>query len=375
MTRILFIIDYLTLNTGGPRFLLEVFNILTKNNNYDVFAITGYVDRMVYKRYKKIKIYNLNTYDYKHKLLLSTQPTNILKFLFSTILQVNKLFTNIHMDIIHVNSHIPVLLSYLFAKKAPIVCSIHHLEEFYQFPSLLPKIAKVMIQDVFEVNNPCSTIHVPSNNIKKKIKNLSIVDRDNIVVIPPGIETARYLSIPKRPKENLFVMIGRLEKRKHYEFAVAAFKLVKRLKPDYKLYIVGEGPLRQYLQHLIRRFCLEGNVFLLGTIDEETKLNLLSRATALIHLGYPEGFGIVLLEALASGTPVIAYDMPPLNEVVRQGVTGVLVNKDDIVSLAKTITEFHRYSFDERILRNAARKYDISVIAKMFARLYASLVI
>lgn len=368
MNRIVFVIDYLSMKTGGPRFLFEVMRNLARKS-YEVHIVTGSVDETIQYTDSGINIINLDIY--QQTLPPSAQPTNSIIFFKKAVDAIKKVTNNGAPYILHLNSHFPNLISYIARIDAPIVCTIHHLEETTQFPGVIPKIAKVIIQDVFEVNSPCTIIHVPSNSTKQKVMSHSIVNRDNVVVIPPGIETKRYLSIPRKPENGFFVMIGRLEKRKHYEHAIAAFKLVKKLKPEYKLYIVGDGPLRSYLQHLVSRFDLKDNVFLLGAVDEETKLNLLSRATALIHLGYPEGFGIVIIEALAAGVPVIAYDVPPLNELVRHRVIGVLVRKNSIAQLAKEIAKFDKYSFNEEGLRRIAKSYDINKIAEKFHMLYS----
>jgi len=238
---------------------------------------------------------------------------------------------------------------------------------------MLSKIISVPYQYIIETNIPCNVIHVPSRYVKETLIKKRLFYKKNIIIIPPGIDLDRYPANPKKHEDGLFIMIGRLERRKHYDHAITAFKIVARHRPYYKLVIISDGPLKHELIRLIRRYSLERNVFLLGSVDEETKLELLSRAEALIHLGYPEGFGIVILEALASGTPVVAYDVPPMNEVVKNGVTGILVEKDNIIELARAIMSINRYDFDLKMLRHSAERYDIKIIAKKFEVLYKCL--
>jgi len=374
MIEILFVVDYLTTNVGGPRFHIDVFRRLPKNS-YRIHIVAGAVDHEaldILKNHSNINVVNLNVFN--TKALPSEQPINVIKFLYGAFNTINKITKKTHIDVIHLNTHFPNLLSYVIKLITPIVCSIHHLEEATQFYGVTPKIAKLIIQDLLEINSPCNVIHVPSRYTKQRIEELSITNRNNIIVIPPGIEIEKYISIPRRMKESLFVMIGRLERRKHYEHAIAAFKIVTRHRPDYKLAIIGDGPLKHELIQMIKRYGLERNIFLLGSVDEETKLELLSKAEALIHLGYPEGFGIVILEALASGTPVIAYNVPPINEIVKNDVAGILVEKDNVMDLAKAIMSIDRYSFDPEVLRRITEKYDIKVIAKKFENLYKCLI-
>jgi len=366
------------MNTGGPRFLVEVFRRLVKDR-FSFHIIAGTVSDMFSYTSSgnddRINIINLNAINYR--VLLSEQPSNVIRYLYKAILTINKVMRELDIDIIHLNSHFPNLLTYILRisyPNKPIICSIHHLEEMHQFPDLVSKIAKTIIQDLLEVSSPCDVVHTPSNSVKQEIESLSIVNKNNIVVIPPGIDTKKYLSIAKNPEEDLFLMIGRLEKRKHYDHALTAFRIVVRRKPKAKLFIIGDGPIKPYLAQLIKRFSLEKNVFLLGTVDEKTKLDLLSRAQALIHLGYPEGFGIAILEALATGTPVIAYDVPPINEIIVHKVTGILVKKDSVINVAEAIVNIDKYDFHYNKLREIAKKYDINIIAKKFEKLYKHLV-
>jgi len=304
------------------------------------------------------------------------QPTNIAQFLIRVSRFLKKDLEN-STYILHLNSHFPNFLAYMLKSRLhdlPVICSIHHLESTQEFSGLIYKIGKIFLQDILEVNSPCTIVHVPSNYVKNQIKSMSIINRNNIVVIPPGIEIKKYMGIPRRPRDDMFLMIGRLEKRKHYEHAIAAFKLVSKYKPHAKLIIVGDGPLKTYLLQMIKQLTLEKNVFLLGTVDENTKLELLSQAQALIHLGYPEGFGISILEALASGVPVISYDVPPINETVINSINGILVEKDNVIELAKTILELDKKAaFNERTIRSTAKRYDIELISNKFNSLYKSL--
>ncbi len=372
MIDIIFAIDYIATTSGGPRFLIEVFKKLAKNS-YRIHVITGAVDNISIYAVNNMDIINLKIY--KHNALPSEQPTNVIRFLYKASKLIKELIKEYTSPIVHLNSHFPNLLSYITKSDVPTICSIHHLEETTQFLSAVSKTAKIIIQDLLEINSPCSVIHVPSRYTRQEAERIRLIKSRNIVIIPPGIEVRKYIHLPRKVEDHLFIMIGRLEKRKHYDHAIAAFKIITKYRPDYKLIIIGDGSLKYKLIQLIKRYGLERNISLLGSVDEETKIKLLSRAEALIHLGYPEGFGIVILEALATGTPVITYNVPPINEIVRNGVTGILIERDNIVALTKTIMNFDHQNFDEATLKRVATKYDINKIAKRFETLYRSLAI
>ncbi|RLF17429.1 MAG: hypothetical protein DRZ82_09815 [Thermoprotei archaeon] len=370
MITLISVMDYLSMKTGGTRFLMSIFSKLLKTKKFRVILVVGQVIDKPSLIDENLEIINLNVYS-KYKLP-HEQPLNAIKFMSKLRFIIKQLIDYEH-SILHTNSHLPNLLPLLTRVDIPMVCSIHHLESLQYTHTFIGKLGIAILQDFLELNVKCNIIHVPSNHTRSLIQQKSIINRHNIVVIPPGIDTRKYFAIPRKPSNGLFVMIGRLERRKHYDHAITAFKIVARHRPHYKLAIIGDGPLKHELVRLIRRYGLERNAFLLGSVDEETKLELLSRAEALIHLGYPEGFGIVILEALASGTPVIAYDVPPINEIVKNGVTGILIEKDNIIELARAIMSINRYDFDLKMLRHSAKRYDIKIIAKKFETVYRSL--
>jgi glycosyltransferase involved in cell wall biosynthesis len=228
-------------------------------------------------------------------------------------------------------------------------------------------------QDLLEVNTTCTLIHVPSKYTAEQVAKRRIIARRRIIMIPNGIDLSKHLAVRKKPEPGTFLMIGRLEPRKHYEHAILAAKLARKHRKDLKLYIVGDGPLRPALEQKIREKNLEDTVKLLGNIDEQEKLELLARAEALIHLGYPEGFGIVVIEALATGTPVIAYNLPPISEIIRNHVHGLLVEKDNVAQLARSIMDFNITIYDERVLRSKAKRYDLRKTVESFHTVYKNL--
>jgi len=375
MAGIVYITDYLSFASGGTRFLVDVLTRLA--DKFKIKIITGSVDNYTTVQMlqeKNIDVIDLRTY--RQSIYPSSQPISALKFLAKSLRTINKIIYG-EEYILHLNNHIPCLLAYqvrVFNSNVPIICSLFHLEDISSLLAILPKLGKAFVQDLAEVNGPYDLIHTVSNFSKREIERISLVNKRKIVVIPPGIELEKYLSVSKKVEGNEFVMIGRLEPRKHYDYAIFAVKYATKYNKDIKLYIIGDGPLRDTMAKLIKRLSLEKNVHLLGRVDEETKLRLLSRAQALIHLGYPEGFGIVVIEALATGTPVIAFDVPPINEIVIDGVNGILVEKDNVVRLAKTILEFDKVStFDVSTIKSTVKKYDIKLIVDKFDDLYKSL--
>ncbi|MCD6515414.1 MAG: glycosyltransferase family 4 protein [Candidatus Odinarchaeota archaeon] len=370
MIRILFVTEYLGRDRGGERFLLDVFRKLSTRKFAHVTVITGVSHEKVNKS-NHLHVVDYNIYD--RNLPPSGHPIkSIVNFLSISHSIINRFLQD--FDIIHFNNHIPNLLSYfvkLFHKKST-VCSIHHLEAVQDFLEIKNKVGTLVIQDILEVNAICDVIHVPSFHMKEFVGRKR-KSKSPIIVIPPGIDLSSYIKLKRKPVEGTFLMIGFLVKRKHYDHALYAWKIISKYNPKAKLYIIGSGPEEKRLKELIRKLGLENSVSLLGYVQEKQKLELLSRAEAMIHLGYPEGFGISIIESLASGVPVIAYDIPPLNEHIINGVNGVLIRKNSIEDLVTTVLNFQKLVFDEKTIRNTAKRYDMEICVKRFTKLYEKL--
>jgi len=351
------------------RIIANILAELVKQYNYDVSLIAGAVDSAFYDVYDNyFNIFNLNIYNLRK--LPHQQPSRIPVFLKG----VRKTLTELQsLDLLHFNNHLPNLLPYFSLPKVPRVCTVHHLEDLQSMSNLILRISLPIFQDFLETNSPCTLVHVPSKYTAEQVAKRRIFARRRIIVIPNGIDLSKHLAVRKKPEPGTFLMIGRLEPRKHYEHAILAAKLARKRRKDLKIYIVGEGPLRPALERKIREENLEDTVKLLGNVDEKEKLELLARSEALIHLGYPEGFGIVVIEALATGTPVITYNLPPVNEIIRNHVHGLLIEKDNVAQLARSIMDFNITIYDERVLRFEAKKYDLRKTAESFHTVYKNL--
>ncbi|HUF30191.1 MAG TPA: glycosyltransferase family 4 protein [Gemmatimonadaceae bacterium] len=164
------------------------------------------------------------------------------------------------------------------------------------------------------------------------------IPREQITVIYPGIDTARFTPSPtEREPEPLFIYLGRLKRYKGVDVVLRAFAALAH--PSARLLIAGTGDHRPALERLAASLDLGDRARFLGFISEEEKLALLRRAWALLFASPKEGWGITNLEAAACGTPVIASDAPGLRESVRHGETGYLVPHGDVQAMAARMRE------------------------------------
>jgi len=164
-------------------------------------------------------------------------------------------------------------------------------------------------------------------------------------VLHPPIDVDAFEAHPRRGDHWLF--IGRLSAYKRADVAVKAFARTRR-----RLIVVGEGRERDALERLAT-----DNIAFTGRVDDATKRELLASARGFIFPA-EDDFGIVCVEALASGAPVIALAKGGAPEIVRDGVDGTLVAEPDPELFASAVERLERSRWDPEALRAGARRFD-----------------
>jgi len=158
-----------------------------------------------------------------------------------------------------------------------------------------------------------------------------------VSIIPNGIDLAKYKTkASKKPtKRKTIFYIGRLERRKGVKYLLQAFQLLEQDNPNIHLLIAGNGPDREKLELLAEDLKLK-NVEFLGYIEEDQKLKLMAEADLFVSPAiYGESFGIVLLEALATGTVTVAGNNSGYRDVMQGPGAISIVNTQDIEEFAR----------------------------------------
>jgi glycosyltransferase involved in cell wall biosynthesis len=169
--------------------------------------------------------------------------------------------------------------------------------------------------------------------------------RESEVVHPP-VDVSSIEARAERGEHWLFV--GRLSAYKRADVAIQAFANTRR-----RLIVVGEGREREALERIAR-----DNVAFTGRVDDATKRELMSSARGFIFPA-EDDFGMVCVEALASGAPVVALGKGGAREIVRDGVDGVLVDEPDPEQFAAAVERVEERHWDPEALRESARRFDV----------------
>ncbi len=180
----------------------------------------------------------------------------------------------------------------------------------------------------------------------EKIQRYYGIDKGKVRLVPNGVDIEKFQPIAgnvavKRQfglgAEPCVLFVGSLIPRKGLPFLVEAAKKVVKQQADTKFLIVGDGPLRNHLTNSLRTAGLLGNFVFLGNLKEEMLPAVYNCADVFVLPSIQEGQGIVLLEAQACGKPVVAFDIGGVNEAVRSGETGLLVERGNTDEFAETL--------------------------------------
>lgn len=211
-----------------------------------------------------------------------------------------------------------------------IVDKIWFIEFARPFADLLFRIEKAAIW--LYRNIPTITI---SQSTKKDLRGCGMRD---VRVLRLGVNTPR-LARPASKEPLLFVFVGRLKKAKRPGHCVLAMEIFRRKFPKARLKIIGTGDVavEAQLRRLVAQKGLGGSVELLGHIPEKEKNGIVAAAQAILVPSVREGWGLIVTEANAVGTPAIGYDVNGLRDSITNGINGFLVPDGSVQGIARAM--------------------------------------
>ena len=178
--------------------------------------------------------------------------------------------------------------------------------------------------------------------------------QDKIVVVGNGVNVGDYpFSVNKTPCSLIY--IGRLTELKRVSSLIESISLVRNRFPDVKLHIVGDGPKHEEVRRTIEALHLFQNVFMHGHLPERQKIELLPNSAIYVSNSVFEGFGIPLVEAMATGTVPVVSDIEGHRFVFQDDNVGYLVKSTEematkIADLLNSETERLRLATNGRRL-------------------------
>lgn len=307
---------------------------------------------------------------------------NLPFFLFFEFVYAFRCIRREGIDIIHSHWIIPhgiigALLSALCSK--PHISSIHGSDAYIIQKTGFLKLYVSLIgvyTDLFTANSSFTTDQI--------IQALSTRKKEKIRTIPMGVNGDRFKkknTVRKGVNKERFVLyVGRLIPLKGVLTLIAAMKQVTDTMEHITLRIIGDGPEYEKCQQLVQNLQLEKNIHLLGRIPNQDLCQYYHESDlfvlpSVVRAGQAEGLGVVLLEAMAAGVPVIGTKTGGIVDIITDGVNGLLVPPDDPDALAAAIVKILQNPDLAERFREAGRetiedRFSWTVIAREFCTLY-----
>jgi 1,2-diacylglycerol 3-alpha-glucosyltransferase len=308
--------------------------------------------------------------------------------------RVKKVITEFNPDIVHF--HHPFLLSFpaiMYGKKLgiPKILTLHTQYEQYAYyvspvPERVTQEAIKMIISNLAYKTDCIT--TPSDSMKKIMENYGIKNR--IEVIPNAIRLISFKEDDESKKteikkkynlkedDKIILFVGRIAREKSIDKIIEALAIIKRKGiSKVKLLIVGRGPAMDELKQLIQSLGIEEEVIFTGAVSNEEIQHYYKMAYLFTITSTSESFGIVIIEALASGIPVLAVRAPGAVDILTDGLDGLLVD-DDVEKFADALEKIIKEpELRDKLSRGALKtseKYNIDTISERMLNLYREVI-
>lgn len=359
-----------TIVGSGNRFY-EVGKRLTNGHEVHVYttSIKGYpneekMDGMHIHRYGMSKVHKSKSIEKENHILK-------LKFSFDVLKKLKGSFDIIDCNIV---SKPLSYVSYFASKSSssPLIFTWHEVWYEQNYKILNPALA---IPGFFlELYMPkLSDFNIAvSETTKMRLINLLKVNPTKISVISNGVDLNKFNEVPVKKKYGRILYVGRLESHKCVDTLLLAYHQLKKGYQDIELILIGKGPQKEYLQKLSKKLDLKDITFQ-DPMPYDQLIATMKSSWILVLPSIREGQGIVLLEAMAAGTPPIAVkaEGSAVGDVIINNYNGLLVPQGEIKNaMQKLLTNEDLYAHLRKNGLEFVKDYDWDKIAERTAEIY-----
>ncbi len=271
------------------------------------------------------------------KAILSFIPA-LIKLIF--------LICRIKPDIVHSFLFRANIMSRLAAKagRVPVVISSIRVAEKERYKYFIEKLSSSLVTKYVTVTNA----------LKNEMAEKSGISEEKIITVYNGIDIAENIktSLPERIKS--IAMIGRLHEQKGHIILFKAMQRVLKHHPEATVFLWGNGQKKKILENYLQQEGLSENILFKGVSDNAD--NMFSGIGMVVLPSLWEGFPNVLLEAMVYQKPVVASNIPGIDEIIVHGETGLLTPPGDETALADTMLFLINNPVKAREMAVAGRK-------------------
>ncbi|MEH6625327.1 MAG: glycosyltransferase [Motiliproteus sp.] len=255
---------------------------------------------------------------------------------FELISKLTKVIEDLNIDIVHSHAQNTWLYGVLASRKTkkPIISTIHSGTYKYGFVKrfrwdLLSFLLSIYTDKIITVG-----MHLRQDLLRVGVRKKKVVSIHN------GVNVEDFSGEHTADVENSLIIVARLCFQKNHMLLFEAINIVMRVIPDIKLYVVGDGELRNILEEYIAENKLEDNIFMLGRRDDIS--NLLNKKSIFVLPSIIEGLPVSLLEAMSSKKAIIASDIPANREVVSDNRSALFVDPKSSADIANKIIKLYK---------------------------------
>jgi 1,2-diacylglycerol 3-alpha-glucosyltransferase len=302
---------------------------------------------------------------------------------------VDQLLPTLKLDVIH--THHPILLGQTAARKAaeldlPLIFTFH--TQYWEYTHYVP-FPQEAVQEFLksavhrwlkDFMQKCQHIIIPSESLKDiLVRDYGLHERYS--VIPTGTNLEPFLhadgkSLRKEKgwqDETVLISVGRLAPEKNWDTLLRAFAKVSTAHPDVRFVLIGDGSARQNLEELASELNVSDRVTFTGALPFAEIPRYLKAADVFAFASVTETQGLVTIEAMAAGLPVVAVDGPGTRDIVEHGKQGFLVENDPEAlakGLIKLLADPQRIKrFSTQALKKA-KTFDANQLGKQMLSVY-----
>jgi glycosyltransferase involved in cell wall biosynthesis len=288
-------------------------------------------------------------------------------------------------EVIHIHTPGPLgIIGLKCAKqyKLPLIGTYHtYLPDFLVCISPNKKINKSDKRDFSKkvvwklsnyIYNNCDLVTVPSESMKRELEKNGL--KTKTIFLSNGLKLDEFSPKENYSKKAKLLHIGRISFEKNIDIIIKSVGILRTEFPDIRLDITGEGPALKSLELLIKKLGLEKNIHFLGCI-EHSKLNKIYKEHGIfVTASTIETQGIVVLEAMASGLPIVGVKRLAIPDLVGNNVNGFVTEPFDEKEMAEKIKVLYKNSkLREDFGRKSAelvKEHDVKNIINKLERLY-----
>ncbi|PKN86423.1 MAG: hypothetical protein CVU46_07705 [Chloroflexi bacterium HGW-Chloroflexi-8] len=292
-----------------------------------------------------------------------------------------------HPDVIHNHSMSVMGMQALVAARLlgiPILGTCHvYLAGFLNYAPVslvgLPLVEKAAWQYTVTFFNRFPHVTTPSEGMRQRL--LSAGLHVPSAVVSNGVNTNLFhlgsLHSQSKPQSLTALHVGRLGYEKRVDLVLRAFARISLIFPQARLVIVGDGPQAHQLQSLAEELCIAHRVNFIGKVSHDQLPDLYRQANLFVTASPIETQGLVVLEAMASGLPIIGVNALALPELIHSGVNGLLAPAEDDLALSEEMacllecdTLRHKMG---RASRQIALQHSMPYVTEIYEAIYKEL--